>query len=173
MRPSQFVAKRLSATETTYGLCGQTPVVPGTGQRFGCNLISAITNRGHVCFSVFREQFDADVFLTFLARLVQHAQRRVFLIVDRHPVHRSKKVRVWLEEHANEIQIFLLPPYSPELNPDEMLNNDVKTNALGRRRPRTQDELIDNVREYLSKRCRQPQVVKRYFQESHVRYAGL
>lgn len=159
-------------TGRTYGRKGQTPVIPGTGQRFSCNIISSITNRGSLRFMVFRGRFNADVFLDFLRRLVRDTQRPVFLIVDRHPSHKAKKVQRWLEAHRKHIRLFFLPSYSPELNPDEMLNNDVKSNAVGRRRARTQGEMIDNVRGYLWSTQRRPDIVKSYFQAESVRYAA-
>ena len=156
----------------SYGRRGETPVIPGTGQRFGCNMISAITNRGRLNFMVFNRLFRVDVFLDFLKRLVRQAERKVFLIVDGHPVHRSGKAKAWLKKNAHRICLFFLPAYSPELNPDEMLNQDVKSNAVGRRRAHNQDELLKNVRGYL--RCCQHQshMVKKYFEEQHVRYAA-
>ena len=156
----------------SYGLRGHTPVVPGTGQRFGCNMISAITNRGDLSFMVFKRRFVTDVFLQFLRRIVKQAGRRVFLIIDNHPVHRSRKVQRWLAAHAHTIRVFYLPGYSPELNPDEMLNNDVKANAAGRRRPHNQKKLMQNVRGYLRRRKNKPEVVKRYFHAKSVRYAA-
>ena len=156
----------------TYGRRGQTPVVPGTGQRFRCNMISTITNRGRLAFMVFDEGFTAKVFLRFLKRLVRHVRQRIFLIVDRHPVHRAVKVTQWLAGHAAKIRLFFLPSYSPELNPDELLNQDVKSNALGRRRPWDRSEMIANVRGYLRATQRRPDIIQRYFHESHVRYAA-
>jgi transposase len=159
----------------SYGRRGQTPVVWGTGQRFHCNMISAITNRGQLAFMIFRQRFTARVFLDFLRRLLRLTRksgRKVFLIVDGHPVHESRLVRRWLATHAARIQIFRLPSYSPELNPDELLNQDVKTNALGRIRPANVHEMMANVRSYLRITQRRPQLVRRYFHESHVRYAA-
>ncbi len=161
------------AAGRSYGQRGHTPVIPGTGQRFGCNMISTITNRGRLYFRVFNESFRAPVFLDFLRRLVRQAPHKVFLIVDRHPVHRSKKVQAWLARHSEQIQLFYLPSYSPELNPDEVLNQDVKSNAVGRRRARDQAELIRHVRGYLHSRQKRPHVVQRYFHEKHVRYAAM
>lgn len=158
---------------TSYGKQGQTPVIPGTGQRFRCNMISTITNRGQLAFMVFGERFTAAVMTEFLGRLLRHAEGKVFLIVDRHPVHRSKKVTHWIANRSGRIERFFLPGYSPELNPDELLNQDVKTNAQGRRRPKDQPEMISNVRAYLRSTQKQPQVVKRYFDEEHVRYANV
>ena len=157
---------------TTYGRRGQTPVVPGTGQRFRCNMISMVTNRGQLAFMIFKERFTARVFLTFLRRLVRHAEQRVYLIVDGHPVHRSRSVQQWLAEHKGAIRMFRLPAYSPELNPDELLNQDVKSNALGRQRPRDQAEMMASVRSYARSTQRHPEIVRGYFREKHVRYAA-
>lgn len=160
------------ATGRTYSPQGETPVIPGTGQRFGCNMVSAITNKGHLAFMVFRKRFRDDVFTGFLKRMVRQSKRKVFLIVDRHPVHRSRTVKQWLSENEKQICLFYLPSYSPELNPDEMLNQDVKSNAVGRQRAHTQDELLSNVRGYLRSRQKRPYIVQSYFQEKHVQYAA-
>ena len=119
----------------TWGRKGRTPVVRGTGQRFRCNVISTLTNQGVLRFRVFRENFNGEVFIDFLRRLVRDRGRKIYLIVDRHPVHTSRKVHRWVERHQAEIRLIYLPPYSPELNPGEFLNQDVKTNAAGRPAP--------------------------------------
>ena len=108
----------------SYGRRGETPVVFGTGQRFRCNMISTITNRGRLAFMIFRQRFTARVFLNFLGRLLRltrKTRKKVFLIVDGHPVHKARSVSRWLAEHREQIRIFYLPAYSPELNPDELL----------------------------------------------------
>jgi hypothetical protein len=156
----------------SWGRRGQTPVVPGTGKRFRCNMISAITNRGKLAFMVFDRRFTAAVFLSFLRRLTRHATRKVFLIVDEHPVHVSAAVDLWVARHKKRIRLFSLPGYSPELNPDELLNQDVKTNAVGRKRPRDKEELIKNVRHYLWSTQRQPGKVQNYFHHPNVSYAA-
>ncbi len=155
----------------SYGVRGQTPVIPGTGQRFGCNMISAVTNQGHLCFQVFDGSFNVKVFLGFLKRLVKQAGRKVVLIVDGHPVHRAKLVQAWRAAHAEEIEIVYLPGYSPELNPDELLNQDVKRSALRQRRPKNVIALKGDVRAYLFSTQKRPDVIRRYFEERHVQYA--
>ena len=157
----------------SYGLKGHTPVVPGTGQRFGCNMISTITNRGRLAFMVFTERFTATVMIHFLHRLIRLNRQKVFLIVDGHPVHRSRKVKRWLEAHKKSIRMFYLPGYSPQLNPDECLNQDVKTNAVGRQRPKDRPAMMQQVRSYLRSAQRRPQLVKSYFQQKDVRYAAI
>jgi len=156
----------------SYGRRGQTPVIPGTGKRFRCNMISAITNRGRLAFMVFKCRFNATVFVTFLRRLLRHAGRKVFLIVDAHPAHIAAYTKRWVEHHRWRIRLFFLPGYSPHLNPDELLNQDVKTNAVGRKRPRDLRELTGNVRRFLWSTQRRPHKVRRYFREAHVRYAA-
>ena len=160
------------AVGRSYGLRGHTPVIVATGKRFGCNMISAITNQGRLNFMVFKSRFTAPVFLEFLNRLVRQSKRKVFLIVDRHPVHRSKKAKKWLEEQSDRIRLFFLPSYSPELNPDELLNQDVKSNTIRKNRPSQQNELVINLRSYLRKRQQQPHIVENYFLGKHVRYAA-
>jgi transposase len=157
----------------SYAPRGRTPTTSGTGQRFGASVLSAITNRGHLGFMVFKSRFTAAVFLRFVRRLVKEARRKVFLIVDRHPVHRSRKVGAWLAKNAERVEMFFLPGYSPDLNPDEMLNQDVKTNAVGKRRPRSRSQMMRTVRNYLDCRRRNPELVRRYFHEPSVRYAAV
>jgi len=157
---------------TSYGRKGKTPTIPGTGKRFGCNMISAITNRGHMSFMVFKRRFTTPVFVEFLERLVRQVGK-AFLIVDGHPVHRSAGVKRWLAQHAKELRLFYLPGYSPKLNPDELLNQDVKSNAVGRRRPADQQEMLANVRGYLRSTQKQPHIVRNFFHEQNVRYAAM
>jgi len=156
----------------SYGRKGKTPAIPGTGQRFGCNMISALTNRGQLSWMVFKMRFTTDVFLEFLRRLIKHAKRKVYLIVDRYPVHRSKKAKEWIAERQEQIELFFLPGYSPELNPDELLNQDVKSNAIARRRPSSQNDMIMDVRSYLRSTQRQPHIVQNYFKHKDVMYAA-
>lgn len=156
----------------SWGRRGQTPVIPGTGKRFRCNLISAITNRGKLAFMVFKGRFTAKGCVTFLRRLIRHARRKVFVIVDAHPVHVAAYVEGWVARHRRQVRLFFLPGYSPELNPDECLNQDVKTNAVGRKRPRHPGELMANVRRFMWSTQRRPEKVRRYFRHPNVRYAA-
>ena len=157
----------------TWAPVGQTPVRNGTGQRFRANMIAAISNTGTLRFRVFDQKFTGPVFLDFLKRLVRDAKgRKIMLIIDRHPAHRARIVRNWAAEHRELIELHLLPGYSPELNPAECLNQDVKSNALGRRRPHNLAQLTSNVRNYLRSRQRQPHRVARHFRERHVTYAA-
>lgn len=158
---------------TSWSPVGQTPVVRGTGQRFKTNMIAVVSNTGTLRFRVFQERFTGPVFLDFLKRLVRDAKgRKLVLIVDGHPAHRARIVRAWLAVHRELIELHYLPAYAPELNPAECLNQDVKANALGRRRPRDLKHLITELRSYLHSRQRRRHIVARYFNEHHVKYAA-
>ena len=160
-------------TGTTWGARGKTPVVKKTGKRFGCNMISAITNQGDLRFMVFEKRFTAPVFLDFLERLIKsESGRKVYLIVDRHSVHKSNAVTQWVARNSEKIALFHLPPYSPELNPDELLNQDLKNNARRRQRAATRAEMITAVRSFMRSRQRTPAIVKRYFKPQDVAYAA-
>jgi transposase len=157
----------------TWAPKGKTPVTKGTGKRFKANMIAAISNTGTLRFRVFDERFTGPLFLDFLKRLVKDNKgRKIMLILDGHPAHRARIVRDWVAANRELIELHFLPGYSPELNPAECLNQDVKTNALGKRRPLNLTELKADVRRFLRSCQRRPAKVARYFHERHVRYAA-
>jgi len=159
-------------TGTTWGEKGKTPLVKISGGRFSCNAITAITNQGNMSFSVFGGRFTTEVFQDFLERLVkQQAGQKVFLIVDRHSVHKSGRIEQWLSARSEVIEMFFLPAYSPELNPDELVNQDVKRNLFRKGRAKTKPELMGKLRGFLRSKQRRPEKVKNYFQGKHVSYA--
>jgi transposase len=161
-----------AAAGRSWAPVGRTPV-RGTGKRFRVNMLSAVSNAGMLRFRLFTGSFTAAVFIDFLRRLLRDCGgRKVHLIVDGHPVHRAKAVSAWVGRHADQIELHFLPGYSPELNPVELLNHDVKANAAGRRRPRSAGELRDELHGYLRRRQRQPAVVVRFFDHPTTRYAA-
>ena len=158
----------------SYAPRGRTPVVPAAGKRFGCNMISAISNLGQLWFMVFGGRLNARLFTAFLGRLLRAADRKLFLVVDSHPAHTAAAVRAWLARdlrRSARLELFFLPGYSPDLNPDECLNQDTKQ-AMKKARPADQREMMGNVRSHLHRRQREPEVVKRFFHETSVRYAA-
>jgi transposase len=162
-----------AAAGRSWAPVGQTPVIKGTGKRFRVNMISAISNAGLLRFRLFTGSFNGAFFIDFLRRLLRDCGgRKVHLIVDGHPVHRAKAVSAWVGRHADRIELHFLPGYSPELNPVELLNHDVKANAAGRRRPRSAGKLRNELQGYLRRRQRQPQVLVRFFEHPTTRYAA-
>ena len=162
-----------AAAGRSWAPIGKTPVIKGTGKRFRVNMISAVSNTGMLRFRLFTGSFTGAVFIDFLGRLLRDCGgRKVHLIVDGHPVHRAKAVSAWVGRHAERIELHFLPGYSPELNPVELLNHDVKANAAGRRRPRSAAERRDELHGYLRRRQRQPGVLVRFFDHPTTRYAA-
>ena len=159
-------------TGTSYSPKGQTPVVKSTGKRFRVNMISTVTNKGTLRFMLFEDSFTAEVFLNFLQRLTKGSKNKIFLILDNLRVHHAKVLKPWLEKNKDKIELFYLPSYSPELNPDEILNQDVKSNAVGRKRAKNITELKNNLTSYLFGTQRYPDIVKSYFLKSEVSYAA-
>jgi transposase len=155
-----------------YAPRGQTPVAAVPGRRFGVNYIATVTNAGLLRFMVFAGRFTAAVLLVFLARLLACRPGKVYVVLDGHPAHRARKVAAWVAARADRIRLVFLPPYSPELNPAEYLNNDVKGNAQRAGRAREKRELAGKVRSYLRGTQQVTSVVKGYFQAKHVRYAA-
>lgn len=156
----------------SYAPKGQTPVIKKTGQRFSLNMISAISNKGHVEFMILDGTFNGSVFLEFLAQLIKYKQQKIFLVVDGHSAHKTKVVNAWLEENKSRIEIFFLPPYSPELNAQEYVNQDLKTNVIGKKRPINKAQMRNNVEEFMNKRKNDRRQVQKYFHVSHVQYAA-
>jgi len=156
----------------TYGKIGQTPVVRKTGKRFRCNMIAAISSHGTMKWMVFADTFNVDKFLIFLKRLLFKARNKIFLIVDNLRVHHAKKVTQWLQKVKDKIELFFLPPYCPELNPQELVNQDVKANAGQYRVMKSMQDLQVNIRYYLTKIQFDSFKIMNFFQKKEVQYAN-
>lgn len=157
---------------TTWGVKGKTPVVTSTGSRFGLNMISAVSAQGEFRFMVIKGRVNALQFLEFVKRLVHNADRPVFLIVDGNPFHRAKTVKTFAEAHKDRFRLFHLPPYSPELNPDERVWNDLKNNAVGKKSIESPDQLHKNVISFFRQLQCSPARVRSYFANETTRYAA-
>ena len=131
-----------------------------------------ITNQGKVRFMLYRETLTAPVLICFLARLIRDTGKKVFLILDNLKVHHSKKVRAWLEKYPQHIELFFLPAYAPELNPDEYLNCDFKAQVHGGKPARNRNELETKVRGAMMKLQNRPERVKAYFKHPKIQYAA-
>jgi hypothetical protein len=132
--------------------------------------LGQVASRGALWFTVFTGRFTAPVFTAFLDRVARQADRKVHVIVDRHPVHRAKAVRTWLQANADRVELHLMPGYSPELNPDELRNADLKRNVNASRAPNA-ERLARDTRRFLRRRQHQSHIICGYFHAQHVRYA--
>jgi transposase len=155
-----------------YAPRGRTPLVRVCHRRAGLSLLSAVANKGELRWMVVDGAVKAPDLVRFLRRLVRDARRKVFLILDRLQAHRARLTRDWLAEHRSEIEVFYLPAYSPELNPDEGVNADLKQ-AVPRRAPaRSQQQLKRATISHMRSLSKRPKRIRSIFQHQQFRYAA-
>ena len=157
----------------SYAPAGKTPVTMAVGgTRHKLSMIATVTNQGKARWMIIDEAFDADKLIEFLAALIKDAGKKVFLILDNLRVHHSKLVKAWVAERIDQIELFYLPSYSPQLNPEERLNADLKQ-EMGKRVPvRTKAKLRAAANEHMAMLEQSPERVMAYFQDKRVRYAA-
>ena len=155
---------------TSWSPKGQTPIVKATGARFSLNMLSAVNALGHFRFMTVEGRVSATVFLEFLKRLLTGVERKIFLVVDGHPTHRAKLVRSYVEAHADRIELFFLPPYSPELNPDELAWAHVKA-KVAKKTALTKDDMKAAVQRALRQLQKAPGIVRGFFHAPTCVYA--
>jgi transposase len=151
---------------------GETPVIPRPAARFTQSMISSVTNQGKLRFMIYDGALNTTIFLKFLRRLIRDANRKVFVIVDNLRVHRAKSVTAWVAENADRIALFYLPPYAPEHNPDEYVNNDVKRGMGRRASPMDRVAMTASLRSHMHGLQRRPDKVRSFFQAPNVQYAA-
>lgn len=157
-----------------YAPRGQTPVIQLNAKResLTLTLISALTNQGKVRFRFFEASMNANVLIDFMTRLSKDAHRKVFLMLDNLRVHHARKVKTWLAAHTSQIEVFYLPAYSPELNPDEYLNCDLKAGVHSAQPARSKKELKAKAMNHLRKLQKLPGRVMKYFEAEFIEYAA-
>lgn len=156
----------------TWGKKGETPEVQSTGARFSFSIISAITAKGHMRFMVTEGGVNSIVFIEFLKRLLMGAKRKIFLIVDRGPSHTSKKTKSFIESVKDKIELFYLPPYSPELNPDELVWNHLKNHTVGRSTVTNKIEFKKKISRSLKSLQNNAQKIQSFFGKDTLKYAA-
>lgn len=151
---------------------GKTPIIRLNAKKSRINMISAITNQGKARFMLYRETMTSKVLIKFMARLIKDSKRKVFLILDNLRVHHSKETQKWLEANKEKIEVYFLPPYSPELNPDEYLNGNLKLRIRSGLPARSVDDLTKKTRSFMKMLQCRPHHVKNYFQHPLIAYAA-
>lgn len=154
----------------TWSVRGKTPVVSTTGARFSCNMISAVSPVGAMRFMLVEGKVTGNVFVDFLKRLIHNWPHPVFLIVDGHPVHKSTAVSKFVASTEGRLQIFYLPPYSPELNPDEQVWNHLKNHGVGKQFIAGPDHLKRLVLSRLRRIQRLPALIHTFFRLPETAY---
>ena len=156
----------------TWSLRGETPVVKKTGKRFGLNMISAVSSRGEMRFMTVEGRMNGEKFILFLKRLISDIRGPVYLIVDGHPMHKSKRVKEFTNSTEGILKLFYLPPYSPDLNPDELVWYHLKYHCIGKLFIKTKQVLQTKVISYLKSLQKKPEIIKGFFQKPSLKYAA-
>jgi transposase len=157
----------------TWGKKGETPIVVSTGARHGISLISAITSKGKMRFMIKEKGgVNSDVFIEFLKRLMVGARRKIFLILDRGPAHISKKTKAFVATLKGKLQVFYLPPYSPDTNPDELVWKHLKSDTVGRMVTTSKADFKHHVVSSMLSLQRRPDKIRAFYQKPSLRYAA-
>lgn len=151
-----------------YAPKGQTPVEDVPANRTRQNVISSVTPEGEMFHWLFPGNMNSQTFINYLERLVMWSHQKVFLLIDRHPAHTAAEVDQWLTNHSDQIEVTWLPRYSPEYNPDEFLNNDLKQNLNLHPLPETSEGFRETIRRILEEIASMPDRIKGYFGQSQL-----
>lgn len=155
----------------TYGLKGHTPVVPTSGQRQSINAISAVNAKGEFWYNVYSGKLNAERFVEFLQDLMKGRRERVLLVVDGHPAHKAKRVQAYVQSLAGKLELHFLPPYAPDLNPDEFVWSYAKTNGVSKKPLSRNESLKTRVQSDLKAIKQNRPLVKSFFCAKSVLYA--
>lgn len=156
----------------SYAPKGNTPVKKSMSKRFSVNMISTVTNQGKVEFMIYSGNMNSDVLILFLTQLTKTKERKTFLILDNLRVHHSKVVKDWLVGKEAKIELFFLPAYSPQRNPDEYLNCDLKQGLSAVPAPKTKEKLQENVENHMNMLANNAERVRKYFKHKDIQYAA-
>ncbi|WP_326829862.1 IS630 family transposase [Streptosporangium sp. NBC_01810] len=155
---------------TTWAPVGNTPIVIGTGSRVSANMFSAVNTQGKLYFSFFEGNLNAEVFIECLKKLLDDIPGKIFLIIDGAPAHRSNAAKEFAKSTKGRLKLFFLPPYSPELNPDEWVWKNIKHDHVGRMAARTKDELKKGIEKAVARMRNLPEIVRGFFADRGLRY---
>jgi len=156
-----------------YAPKGETPIIKLiTKNKENISMISAITNQGKIQWKLYDGSITSERVLEFAKQLIKNWKHKIFLILDNARTHRSILLRDWVKENKEKIELFYLPPYSPELNPDEHVNSDVKYGVGSKHPARTKEELSKTTDEHMNMLKKNPERIKSYFHDSNISYAS-
>lgn len=156
-----------------YAPKGKTPILKVDTSKLRINMISAINNRGKVRFMIYKENMNQQTLIEFMERLIEDSPKKVFLILDNLKVHHGKIVTQWLSEKTNKIEVFFLPPYAPEYNPDEYLNGNLKRDIASKEHAHTLPQMEINTRSFMEKMESDSNHVKSFFRHNKLAYIKL
>lgn len=155
----------------TYGLKGHTPIVVTSGQRQSINVISAVTARGEFWAATYTGKLNAEAFVAFLQNFMKGRRGKAFLVVDGHPAHKANIVKQYVQSLKGRLELHFLPPYAPDLNPDEFVWSHMKTNGVSKKPLKKNESMRKRVEEDIAYIQANPHLVRSFFSAASVAYA--
>ena len=149
---------------------GHPPVLPVETKRQRVNMISAVSSQGKVRFMIYQDTMKQQRLIRFMERLIRASKQKVFLILDNLKVHHGKLAASWLEKHKDKIEVFFLPPYAPEYNPDEYLNHALKLSIYSGQLPHTTEDISHKIQSFMRKLQHHPPLVSNFFLHAALSY---
>ena len=149
---------------------GHPPILPVETKRQRVNMLSAISDQGTVRFMIYQDTMNQQRLIRFMERLIHCSKQKVFLILDNLKVHHGKLVAAWLENHKRNIEVFFLPPYAPEYNPDEYLNHALKISVHSGQLPYTSEDISHKIQSFMRKLQHHPNIVSNFFRHPALSY---
>ena len=149
---------------------GRPPVLPVETKRQRVNMISAISSQGSVRFMVYQDTMNQQRLIRFMQRLIRTSEQKVFLILDNLKVHHGKLAAAWLEKNKEKIEVFFLPPYAPECNPDEYLNHALKISVHSGQLPYTVEDISHKIQSFMRRLQHHPSAVSSFFLHPSLSY---
>jgi transposase len=156
----------------TYGLKGHPPVVTTSGQRQSINVISAVNARGEFWAATYTGKLNAEAFVAFLQNFLSGRRGKVFLVVDGHPAHKANIVKRYIQSLEGRLELHLLPPYAPDLNPDEFVWSYMKGNGVSKKPLKQNESMRQRVEEDLASIHANRSLVRSFFGAESVAYAA-
>lgn len=155
----------------TYGLKGQTPIVTTSGQRQSLNVISAVNARGEFWAVTYTGKLNAESFMAFLQNFVESQRGKIFLVVDGHPAHKANVVKNYIKSLKGRLELYFLPPYAPDLNPDEFVWSYMKNNGVSKKPLKKNESLQSRIDQDLNGIKGNRKLVRSFFGAQSVAYA--
>lgn len=155
---------------TTWAPISRTPIVAGTGKRLSVNMFSAVNTRGKLHFSFFEGSLNSAAFIDILKNLLADIEGKIFLILDGASYHRSAETKAFVKSTKGRLTLFFLPPYSPQLNPDEWVWKNIKHDYVGRLASRTRNELEKGIEKAVARLQKFPEIVRGFFHDRDLLY---
>jgi transposase len=132
-----------------YAQAGQPPVPAAPTRRHGLTMLSENSNQGLARFEYMEGAINVERLNAFMENLIANSDRKALLILDNLKMRQAKDDAKWLSKRQDKTKVFYLPPYSPEINPHEYPNRDLKVRLRLSALSKTKDAILGNAKVFM------------------------